>query len=413
MRYNANPTNELIEIGSSKKPLLFSFGVIHFKNIGDIMEQGRIVSDYIGNDSFLLLPRNEIIFEDEVYYTSLLLMYSEDKLGQIKVDQLYNMINQQTNIYIQENIVVDNGAKLLNFQNSPVTDKNACYSYLISHHYDSDSQNYTYRISSSTSFRQHFVDKEDRWLGETLDLVFTGRNSTTDGNRNYRTYRFNGYKIKEIRVQDGGQVILSDVKGTDKYIDSLKINGVTLVSFLLDWHSPIRKSLFGEYYNGMEITIINFYPEKVLTATKTNIKYKNETLNSSPEFDIVIPENDEIWEQMKKLLGRNRGTTINQIWVDSKITLDEVLERFETKRIQKAKNNFEARRRDLSVNIQNLKREIRETQLRKMMLEEITKEFIPMPEIIIPENPSTDNPYIYDLLKEVNGKYYIKEGELN
>lgn len=427
LRNQRNRTIESIKIGEFDKKQSFHYGVLQFRDIPNIEEQGRILECYFTDKNFLLLPRNELVrtetnvegCEVEVhYYTSLIILWTDpyvinDMDGLVNspmVFTLRKMVEVEDKIRVQQKFILENGRYNITVGQTPMFgDNDAQYSYLITHRYVDNK--YIYRITSAASFKEHFDLLKNHNLSDNtiLDMVFTGR--TTNGWNN--TYTFNNYKIKDAYVTDD-RAILSNVKGIQDFegMDSVW-RGVTFFNYILDWACPLETS--DGYYQSMQIKFINCYPENITTVRDGEVFVNGLHLDTNPIVgDIVIPNDKELRRIIFETLFRSGTKASIGEFVASKQCLDDVIKKFDQARRAEAKRNYSEQKMDLIGTITQTRRQIEETKERIMLGEYRAQNFIPFPDIIIPKRPSENYVIdVYSMLEEKNGKYILRGEEAN
>lgn len=408
-----NKTNEVIEIGKFDKKQTFHFCTLQFKGIEDFYEQGRIVECYLQKKNFLLLPRNMIKFSvqdndgtrEESWYTSLLLIWDErinayNPEGSI-INELEKMLSVEDKINIQGKLIFNNGESNWHFSKaSNYTDGDSQYSYLIMHKFVNGE--YVYKISSTSSFKEHFK-WEGRYLkGVTLDLVFTGRCSNMYNN----CYQFGGYKIKDYLV-DNNKIILSDVKGVIDLAEcNNPVNYVTMLNLLPGWKNPAMMN--SDYFSNMSIRIATLVPEDQVTIKGKDIYYKDRVITN---MMVVVTRDLELRKNIFREYFRNGVTAASREYIASKETVENIIERFDEARVKQEKQNIINQRQELISYIAQSKRQLNELEERVVMLEYRTREFIPFPEIKLPEKISQYMEPASSMLKMIDGRYVIEQRE--
>lgn len=424
IKHSANITNESIKIGEFTKPQYFHYCVLQFKNMPSVVEQGRILDCYFPNQNFLLIPRNIIERrrnnDGEEYtehaFTSLLLIWEERPMFGKTADaevckSLHTLLEKETNIQLQHSLICDNGmSSWIDGIQPDYSDLDGRYSYLITHQFKDNK--FVYRINCGESFVSTFEQLEKHNIEDNtiLDIVFTGR----DTNGYHNTYSFNRFKIKNYR-RVGHCVYLSNVKDLLDF-DAIPETGnsyVYLMDCLMDWTYPgaIRPS----YFSGMSIKHISFIPEKFLTVKNNgSVSYKGNPMSNGATIQLALPEDPEIRKNVLIEFLRKGCSAANGIWSASKITLDDIISRFDAGRIQTQINDWTNRKRDLINSLAQSKRELRRAQEEIMIIEARTKEFIPIPEIVLPTTKTAMGEPIYDLfsiLTQKDGKYILEQKE--
>jgi hypothetical protein len=415
---------ESIKIGEFDKPQYFHYCVLQFKNMPSVVEQGQILDCYFPDKNFLLIPRNiierrtnndgeEIV---EHTFTSLLLLWENQSMfGQVADlpigKSLRALLEKETNIKVQGTLVCDNGmSHWADWGSLNYTDLDGRYSYLITHQFKDNK--FVYRISCSESFADTFAQLEQHNIEDNtiMDLVFTGR----DTNNYHNTYNFNRFKIKNYR-RIGKTIFLSNVKGLLDFsvVPEMGSNYVYLMDCLLDWTYP--GSIRPSYYSGMSIKHISFIPEKLLTVKSNgSVYYKGNPMKNGATIEVALPEDEEVRKTVLVEFLRKGHTAANGLWSASKVSLEDIISRFDSGRIQTQINEWTARKRDLINSIAQSKRELRRAQEEVMIIETRTKEFIPIPELILPTDKTAMGEPIYDLftiLTQKDGKYIIEQKE--
>lgn len=419
-----NLTIESIKIGEFNKPQYFHYCVLQFKNMPSVVEQGRILDCYFPDKNFLLIPRNVLEKRSntdgeeitEHTFTSLLLLWEETSMfGQVADlpigKSLKALLEKETNIKVQGTVVCDNGmSHWSDWSGTNYTDLDGRYSYLITHQYKDGK--FVYRISCAESFADTFAQLEKHNIEDNtiMDIVFTGR----DTNNYHNTYNFNRFKIKNYR-RIGKTVFLSNVKDLLDFsvVPEMGSNYVYLMDCLMDWTYP--GSIRPSYYSGMSIKHISFIPEKLLTVKSNgSVYYKGNPMLNGATTQIPLAEDPEIRKNILVEFLRKGYSAANGLWSVSKVTLEEIIGRFDAGRIQTQINEWTARKRDLINSIAQSKRELRRVNEEIMIIETRTKEFIPVPEIVLPTDKATMGEPIYDLfsiLTQKDGKYIIEQKE--
>lgn len=409
-----NMTRESISIGEFNKKQYFHFCILQFLNIADIVEQGNIVKHHLERENFLLLPRTTISVHSGIIYTSLFVMWTNEELDSQEIvslrDSINKMITKESNMSTQNCLFFNNGKKTEYLMNRwEVNDASfARCSYLISHQYKQNK--FVYRITSSTVFREHFKHLQRYNLNENtiLDLVFTGRNT----NSYHNCYTFCNYKIKDSFISDE-IVILSNVRGV---IDLTKVfrqcrpwTSVMFYNFLLDWKNPTENK--PDYYMNMPIKIINFYPQDLIEVRDNQLYFKNSRIDrcdNGTYIKAVLPKKN-IYETLYDLYTRGVNVA-NERFLTGDMTIEEVIKKFDSKRIEREKKNFQERKLSLKRDMASLRRNLEDLEENKIILENRVKSFIPFPKIILPkEEPESNVVDLMPLLKVKDNQYYIEE----
>lgn len=409
-----NMTRESINVGEFNKKQYFHFCILQFLNISDIVEQGNIVKHHLEREDFLLLPRTTVAVSSGKLYTSLFIMWTDEEFdpqGIISLrDSINKMITKENNMSTQNCLFFNNGKRTEYIMNRwEANDFSfAKCSYLITHQYKENK--FVYRITSSTSFKEHFKHLQRYNLNENtiLDLVFTGRSS----NSYYNCYNFCNYKIKDSFISDE-IVILSNVRGV---VDLTKVvrhcrpwTHVMLYNFLLDWKNPTENK--PDYYMNMPIKIINFYPQDLIEVRDNQLYFKNNRIdrcNSGTYIKVVLPK-ENIYETLYDLYNRGVNAA-NERFLTGDMTIEEVIKKFDSKRIEREKKNFQERKLSLKRDMASLRRSLDDLEENKIILENRVKSFIPFPKIILPkEKPESNVVDLMPLLKVKDNQYYIEE----
>lgn len=428
LKHQNNLTIDSINLGTFDKPQMFHYCVLHFIGVSDVVEQGDIVDGYLKGYNFFLLPRNELETAEATVqtfsecsgsriYTSLLIIAEDNDniSNRSKMISTIEQLYQDKRIGIQRSIFYKNGTEAIDSLRSfPVTDNDGRYSYLITHRFVDGK--FHYRITSSTTFKQHFEQLSQKNLesGTVLDLVFTGRNS----NQYHNSYSFNGYKVKDFYIDRDGKVILSNVKGV---LDLRRCAGnsdqVFFYNFLVGWFPMFVWN--HEYYGGMNIKFINFVSEKRLEIERDKVYIKEPNLRREMfglvgVIDVILPEDNELRYEYINVVYREGARKVKEIYLASKApveTSEIILETF----YEKVKDRMEkesANARERLVNeIRQLRHNIEDYEERILVLEHRTQNFIPIPEIRLPKNDKIKKPTldIADMIKIIDGKYILEE----
>lgn len=414
MKYSKNMTIDVIKIDEFEKKQIFSYCVLHFKNILDVHEQGKILECYFQNRNFLLIPRNqyENIAKDNEgnthrnnYSSALLLLWTEignnEELEKIK-DTMTKMLSNESNILIQGKLILGNGSISFTFDKAPLlNDNDAAYSYLITHRFINNK--YIYRISSNESFKNHFIDNVTNLNGIVLDIVFTGRATNIYNN----CYNFSNYKIKDYLIKDN-KVILSNVKGViDLEKCFVPANYITMLNLLQTWRNPIE--LYSDYYSNMSIRIATLVPEDKVRIEDSNAYFNNKIIDTSNRRVIVLRDEEKRYELLNNYIKSWNISAMVSEFISSKETLEMLIERFNKGRIEQEKENIRREREEAINYVRISQKQIEEIEERILLLEHRTKDFIPFPDIILPKNPDRKSFRVDDILRFENNKYIIRE----
>lgn len=418
LKNGTNVTKESIKIGNFEEKQKFHYGILSFKDISDIHKQGKIVEKYLKERNFLLLPRNEIVSNTNIFYTSLLLIWDNsfdiENVDKHKITlSLIDMFADREDVRPQGCFIFNNGLLSYGFDYcSSFTDENASYSYLITHQFVKRS--YIYRITSSDSFKENLFLLKDYGIEKNtiLDIVFTGRNT----NKFHNCYSFNKFKVKDYYVnKDRGTVVISNVKGVLdlQKNDFYPANSVLLYNFLLDWKNPIKTNDI-EYFSNMNLRIINFIPEDKVEIKDNVVLYKNTKMcgvTVSPiNLNIIVCDNEEKRQELIEIFfSRGADYSIAE-FIALHNSVEDIIKQFEETRVKKEKEEAERLRIEVINSIAQAKREKAEIEEQILLKEHRTKEFIPFPYIELPEH-CTRIP-VYDLTSILyiqNGKYFLKE----
>lgn len=418
MKYNKNMTIDVIKIDEFEKKQIFSYCVLHFKNILDVHEQGKILECYFQDKNFLLIPRNqyENVANDnegntyrDSYSSALLLLWTETgnngELEKIR-DTLTKMLSNESNIFGQGKLVLGNGLTSFALNKiPPLNDNDVAYSYLITHRFINNK--YVYRISSNESFRNHFIDNATNLNGIVLDIVFTGRATNTYNN----CYGFSNYKIKDYLIKDN-KIILSNVKGV---IDLEKCfaptNYITMFNLLQTWRNPME--LYPEYYSNMSIRIATLVPEDKVRIENTNVYFNNKIIDNFNRRIIVLRDEEKRYELLNNYIKSWNISAMVSEFISSKETLEMLIERFNKGRIEQEKENIRREREEAINYVRITQKQIEDMEERILLLEHRTKEFIPFPDIVLPKKPDRKGFRVDDILRFENNKYIIREENEN
>lgn len=416
LKHNSNITQESIKIGDFDKKLQFHFITIYFKNIKEVSNQGKILEYYFNDKNFLLLPRNEIYDIQEnnsdeaskdIFYTSLMLFWTYDKINVSEIEEKFrNMFLKESNMYTNSDLFLNNGVTTRNLSSGGYNDKDGYYSYLITHQYIDNK--YTYRITSTCAFFEHFKLLKNHNLDSNtvLDLVFTGKNT----NQRHNTYDFSNYRVKDFLIKDG-YAILSNTKGVIDLNDiqlNTNNNYVYIMNFLLDWKNPLSDG-----FGGMSVKGFSFVPEKF-------VRVKDGKIVSDLMIDlnqsIIIPKDHELRKEMTKRIMTLAPNKVNEIFVASKVTTEYVLANFDKQRMERKKQELINNRRELINMITMNKRSIRESEENILVLENRLRNFVPFPKIILPKTEKLRNEIdmpidAFSMIKMKDDKYIIDGGD--
>lgn len=421
LKYNSNMTSQSIFIDSFTQKQNFCYSLLYFKNIEEITSQGQILDYYFPEKSFLLLPRNIITKNTtnsegetltENYYTALFLSWEEENS---LIRKLEEMLDKETNIDVYDGVINSKGKQIASFRRNKFnsadnwSDFDGRYSYIISHQYNDGI--YDYRITSSDSMKQNLKLLEQKGLKENtvLDLIFTGRNS----NRWHNTYNFGNFKVKDCIITDGEQIILSnsrDLIDLKNYKNTSSGNGVLLLNFLPEYIFPSYVEC--DYYLGMNIRCINFVPEDKVELQEdgrlTIQKYFKRVDSSSV---VVLPKDEEVRKEIERnLLIKNIGS-LNEIFIASKVSVEDIIKKFDSGRASAIRQEFLQRKRDLILSIAQYRKEINDKKEKVASIEYRIKDFIPFPMIDIKSTQNYDGFYfdVYSMLYRENGQYIVRE----
>lgn len=415
---SVNKTNEIIDIGKFDNKMNFHFCILQFQDIENFYDQGRIIECYLQKKNFLLLPRNicETIENDEegnpkkvYYYSALLLIWDnyinlnkEEEVEQSFIKDIEKMLTIENKIRSQGGLILNNGKHKWHLSKRSVfNDNNSQYSYLIFHKYKDGK--YSYKISSTSSFKKHFEWEGNYYIGAVLDLVFTGRYSNEYNN----CYGFDNYKIKDMKVDDQ-RVILSNVAGVidlDK-CDKSPVNYVMLLNMLPDWKNLALYN--ADYYSNMSIRIVSLIPEDKVTINNNNVFINGKTIDKN---SIVVAKDIETRYNILDTYFRNGASEAIKEFISSKESIEDIIAKFDEGRIRQEKENLIAQKQEAISYIRTARRQIAETEERILMLEHRVKDFIPFPDIVLPKKVSVIREDPLSMLKMINGKYIIEQRE--
>ena len=415
LRHSTNMTNESISLGIFDKKTKFHFCVISSLNISELDRRGKIIEIYLCHNNFLLLPRNENEGttpngETFVEYTDLLIMWETPEMNWEKiVGALRKLSEVETNVHFQSNIFLDNGAGIAEInRNSIGNDFSGSYSYIISHRFV-DSK-YYYRITTSDSFRHALIELSKERLEDNtvLDLVFTGKCS----NRYNNCYNFSSFKVKDVQIMTNDAIVLSNARGLVRWKNEYPTPGqVILLNYLSDWKCP--KDTMLDYYSGMNLKTINFISEQYVSIKPNGkVLYKGEPINR-PNMSplLILAEDEKLRDEVMKQYFRSNQNAANEIWASQFVDMKMVLENFNEATLKQVRKEFCKKKEQLVGELRQAHRQLREVQGDVLRVENMTKDFIPIPRIVLPQTDSGERVYdVYSLLKVKNGEYII-EGE--
>lgn len=401
-----NLTQENISIGTFDHKVKFTYAILQFKvpegeRAMPIHNQGAILDRYI-QDNYLLIARNSLCCDDNETWYSTSLFISWDESPEKVVSSLNRFYYEENgNCFIQGNIVYNNGKDVVKGYNCVRGDSAGAYSYLISHRYEEGK--YIYTITSGTSFKNTLMTLSPRFKKNTvLDLVFTGRVSNNYNN----TYNFDNYKIKEWHVGTNG-VVLSNKEGLVN-LETCECQNVLFLNFLPDWKNQIYVP---NYYSGMDVRMYDFVPEKNVKIEKGKLFYNGENMQTSTHMRAILADDLEERQKLIDILicwGFNPSLDL-YIKNHYTVTKEEVLEEFCKKVADSKKKEEREEYTELKYSIAQIERELKDIDEKIAVLEYRTKEFIPMPEIKLPQNMPKQFFSAYSLLRLENNKYIIEE----
>lgn len=365
---------------TSNSKLVFHYTVL--SSSLSMEELGDIISQYLKD--FTLIPR--VSAGD---YHSYLFIFWTDKNLEVMSQDLVDYVLKREDIKLPPyGFIVNNGSVMwgsrfeeFHYDDYDYTLHNVdglCH--VIVHNYENGVYNYRIGCGNSASEALFSICGADNKIqeGTTIDYMFVSKMP----NDYYNFYHI-GFRVKDSYVTPNG-AFLYDVKGVFEPRINKGLNRANFIKILPFKHnSDYNKP---DYYNGLGIKIYIGIPEDKVKIENGKIDLGQNILTSNKIIKFIVAKDEELRRKiLLSVLDRGDGTGL---YLETKLTKGDIVKNF-IDRVSEAKKDFIAREKNsIESSYCSMERQKRELLENKMIYTERIKNFIPVPDIII---PSRDN----------------------